>query len=183
MKGFLEKLRDDHSFLFCLEIFQLFFLLLQYSIFCIFFLFLSSIFSNVAQFYSWQHFGIHISLALILLSLVILCQLQSHFCWGYERSDFWDEFARLLLCCQIKHASVLHLCSSCFAFLQSSSWVLIKLWVTFFQWELMVILIWFPFIFRVKKEKDQLLVGAGASVHSLLSSPDLTKVAWLTGYF
>lgn len=154
------------------------FFLLHYSIVCIFFFFFSSIFFfNVAQFYSWQHCGIHISLVLILLSLIFPCQLQSHFCWEFERSDFWDEFARLLLCYQIKHASVLHLCSSCFSFLQSSSWVLIQLQVTLFQWDLMVVLIWFPFSFPVKKEKvfsDQLPVGAGASVHSLPSSRLLT---------
>lgn len=68
------------------------------------------------------------------------------------------------------------LCSACFAFQQSSSWVLstIMSYTLLSLLRLCVNLIWVPFSYPIKKEKgfsEQLLLGAGASVSSLLSWP------------
>lgn len=82
----------------------LWFLLLPYPIACIFFLFFSVSFFTFFLF----KFCFILFLAALLYPycsatnpsathLSMSASIESHFCWGFERSDFWDEFAKIFL--------------------------------------------------------------------------------------
>lgn len=100
------------------------FLLLQYSIACIFFCsflpFLSLqfwvCFFNFAWFYSWQHFCIRISLPLILLPPISLCQLQSSLTSAEDLRDPISQVNLPRYCSAMKDASVFAplFCMLCF---------------------------------------------------------------------